>query len=384
MVVTNSSDNSSRVSASLAISAALQVAAERGERVFVVGGVVRDAFMGRGVLDHDLDIVVEGAGIPFAHRLAEVLQSSVRVHEPFLTAKLIAPFSCCAYSREGGGDLENGVGALLDEVDIATAREEVYERPGALPTVRQASIERDLWRRDFSANAIALPLADLDGMVSNRIAPSELAKAAVDPCGGLADITNKTLRILHPKSFVDDPSRLFRAVRYIVRLAFHFDMQTLAGFLEAVKSGVLSTLSPRRVWNEVLVALEEDVPSEVLQEFAQRGLFSHLAIVSTEDPAWVFEALQRLEILKANLGQEIFAEAAKILLIAGLIRDGSEDIARAVHEGNRVIQRAGAVLEADRNPGGLRTVPDAAASYCIHCTEELRTLLQACLTGGAE
>jgi len=373
VVGTKSPDSNARVAASVAIRSALQVAAERGERVFVVGGVVRDAFMGRRVLDHDLDIVVEGAGIPFAHRLAEVLQCSARVHEPFLTAKLIAPF----------GVSPEGHGVQLDEVDIATAREEVYERPGALPTVRQASIERDLWRRDFSANAIALPLERLESMVSQGVVPSELARAAVDPCGGLADITNNTLRILHPKSFVDDPTRLFRAVRYIVRLSFHFDMQTLAGFLEAVKSGVLSTLSPRRVWNEVLVALDEEVPSEVLQEFVQRGLFSHLAIISTRDPAWVFEALQRLEILKAKLGQEIFAEAAKVLLIAGLLRDGREDVARAVHEGNRIIQRAGSVLEADKNPGGLRTIPDAAAAYCIHCTEDLRMLLQGCLSGGA-
>ncbi len=373
MVGSKSPDSNARVAASVAIRSALQVAAERGERVFVVGGVVRDAFMGRGVLDHDLDIVVEGVGIPFAHRLAEVLQCSVRVHESFLTAKLIAPF----------GVSPEGDGVQLDEVDIATAREEVYERPGALPTVRQASIERDLWRRDFSANAIALPLERLKSMVSQGVVPGELARAAVDPCGGLADITNNTLRILHPKSFVDDPTRLFRAVRYIVRLSFHFDMQTLAGFLEAVKSGVLSTLSPRRVWNEVLVALDEEVPSEVLQEFVQRGLFSHLAIISTRDPAWVFEALQRLEILKAKLGQEIFAEAAKVLLIAGLLRDGREDVARAVHEGNRIIQRAGSVLEANKNPGGLRTIPDAAAAYCIHCTEDLRMLLQGCLSGGA-
>ncbi len=374
MVGTNSSDSNACVAASVAIRAALQVAAERGERVFVVGGVVRDAFMGRAVLDHDLDVVVEGAGIAFAHQLAKALGCSLRVHEPFLTAKLIAPF--------GAALVDSGV--QLDEVDIATAREEVYERPGALPTVRQASIDKDLWRRDFSSNAIALPLECLEGLASKGLAPSELANRAVDPCGGVTDITNKNLRILHPKSFVDDPTRLFRAVRYIVRLSFHFDMQTLAGFLEAVKSGVLSTLSPRRVWNEVLVALDEESPSEVLQEFLQRGLFSHLAIISSGDPAWVFEALQRLEILKAKLGQEIFAEAAKVLLIAGLLRDGREDIARAVHEGNRIIQRAGSVLESDRNPGALRTIPDVAASYCIHCTEELRTLLQGCLSGSAQ
>ncbi len=366
-------DNTDRVRVSLAIQSALLVAQERNERVFIVGGVVRDALMGRGVLDQDLDIVVEGEGIRFAHRLAELLRCSVRVHEPFLTAKLIAPFALPAGSHE----------AHVDEVDIATAREEVYERPGALPTVRQATIDRDLWRRDFSANAIALPLDRFQLIRVEPGAAHRIAQEVVDPCGGVADITNRTLRILHPRSFVDDPTRLFRAVRYIVRLSFHFDMGTLAGFLEAVKSGVLSSLSPRRVWNEVLVALDESTPSEVLQEFLQRGLFSHLAIISPRDPAWIFEALQRLEVLREKLGQEIFAEATKVLLIAGLLRNGREDIARALHEGNRVIQRAGTVLEANANPGSLRTIPDAAAAYCVHCTEDLRTLLQACLSGGA-
>ncbi len=368
----NSSHTDGRVGISHAIRAALEVSSERGERVFVVGGVVRDAVMGRVVGEHDLDIVVEGQGITFAHRLAELLQCAVRVHEPFLTAKLVSPF---AVSTPSGG-LE------LDEVDIATSREEVYEKPGALPTVRPASIERDLWRRDFSANAVALPLEAYERVLSGGGEGRAVVQNVVDPCGGIPDIASATLRVLHPRSFIDDPTRLFRAVRYIVRLSFHFDMETLAGFLEAVKNRALSTLSPRRVWNEVLVANDEESPSEVLQEFLQRGLFSHLPVISAHDPAWLFESLQRLELLRAGLGREMFSEAAKVLLIAGLLRDGREDVARAVHEGNRILQRASTVLEADRKPGALRTIPDAAAAYCVHCTEELRSLLQACLSGG--
>jgi tRNA nucleotidyltransferase (CCA-adding enzyme) len=373
VAASDSSNVGGRVKLSQAISAALAVAVERGERVFVVGGVVRDAFMGRVVAEHDLDVVVEGQGIPFALRMAEVLRCGVRVHEPFLTAKLSAPFG--ANGSVGGVE--------IDEVDIATSREEVYEKPGSLPSVRPASIDRDLWRRDFSANAIALPLEVFNILVFGDPKVINLAKVAVDPCGGIADISNSTLRILHPRSFIDDPTRLFRAVRYIVRLSFHFDMQTLAGFLEAVKNGALATLSPRRVWNELLVALDEESPSEVLQEFLQRGLLSHLPLISASDPAWLLESLQRLEVLRPKLGQDIFLEAAKILLIAGIIRDGRDDVARALHEGNRVIQRAGSVLEADRSPGGLRTIPDAAAAYCVHCTEELRQFLQSCLSGGA-
>ena len=365
----SSSNNTGHIGVSQAIRSALDVASERGERVFVVGGVVRDALMGRAVAEHDLDIVVEGNGIQFGHRLALALSCSVRVHEPFLTAKLVAPFGIATLA----GD------AQLDEVDIATAREEVYEKPGALPTVKPALIDRDLWRRDFSVNAIALPLDIYDQLRRNGCEAAQVAAAAVDPCSGVSDIKAATLRVLHPRSFVDDPTRLFRAVRYLVRLSFHFDMGTLAGFLEAVKSGALATLSPRRVWNEVLVALDEDATSEVLQEFLQRGLFSQLPLISPDDPAWLFESLQRLEVLKDVLGCEMFVEAGKVMLLAGLLRDGRDDVARALHEGNRVLQRVGTVLEADRKPGALRTIPDAAAAYCIHCTEGLRTLLQSCL-----
>lgn len=355
---------------SRAIDSALRISCERGERVFVVGGVVRDALMGREVGEHDLDIVVEGEGVPFAHQLATVLSCSVKVHDQFLTVKLVAPF---------GGSTSADLAPFLDEIDIATAREEIYERPGALPTVRPAKIDRDLWRRDFSSNAIALRLDSYHRLRTEGVSRANLEKEAIDPCGGIGDIQADTLRVLHPKSFIDDPTRLFRAVRYLVRLSFHFDMTTLAAFLEAVKSGALATLSPRRVWNEVLAAIDETAPSEVLQEYLQRGLFGNLPIITVDSQAWLFESLERLELLRPAIGAELFAEAAKVLIVAGILRDGREDVARAVHEGNRVLRRAGEILEAERSPAALRTVPDVAAAYSVHCTDELKELLKMCL-----
>jgi tRNA nucleotidyltransferase (CCA-adding enzyme) len=325
--------------------------------------------MSRQVGEHDLDIVVEGQGIPFARSLAERLGSTIREHAPFLTAKLEAPFKVTS----AAGDV------MLDEVDVATARQETYERPGALPTVVEASIEQDLWRRDFSANSIALPLEVYQQLLAGAITARDIQAHVIDPTQGYADIQNSNLRVLHPRSFIDDPTRLFRAVRYIVRLAFHFDMATLAGFVEAVKSGALATLSPRRVWNEVMVAFDEDSACEIIQEFVQRGLFSTIPIVSPANPSWTLEALEHLEQLRGVLGQEIFREAGKILLIAGLLREGRDDVARAVHEGNKVLARASAVLEADKAAGALRTIPDVAAAYCVHCTRELQELLQACI-----
>jgi hypothetical protein len=156
-------------------------------------------------------------------------------------------------------------------------------------------------------------------------------------------------------------------------------MATLAGFVEAVKSGVLSTLSSRRVWNEVLVALDEEKPAEVIQEFSQRGMFGHLPVVAAEDPAWVLEALENLEVLRQLIGPEMYRQAGRVILVGNLLRDGREDVVRAVHEGNKIIQRASAVLNAGVAPHALRMIPDVAAAYCVHGTSELRELLEACL-----
>lgn len=364
------SNNGGLIGLERAVDSALRISGERGERVFVVGGVVRDALMGRQVGEHDLDIVVEGEGVPFANQLAKLLGCSVKVHEQFLTVKLVAPFVGASAAE---------VAPFLDEIDVATAREEIYERPGALPTVRPAPIDRDLWRRDFSSNAIAISLESYQRLRSGGVSRANLEKEAIDPCGGIGDIQASTLRVLHPRSFIDDPTRLFRAVRYLVRLSFHFDMTTLAAFLEAVKSGALATLSPRRVWNEVLAAFDEKSPSEVLQEYLQRGLFGNLSIITVDSQAWLFESLERLELLRPAIGAELFSEAAKVLIVAGILRDGREDVARAVHEGNRVLRRAGEILEAERSPAALRTVPDVAAAYSVHCTDELKELLKMCL-----
>ena len=249
------------------VEAAVQLEDHRKERVFVVGGFVRDLLLYRVIGDFDVDLVVEGNGLGFSRDLRSALGGDLREHPSFLTAKLIAPFKPV-----------RGDAPFLSEVDIATSRKEEYARPGALPVVTPTSIEHDLWRRDFSTNALALPLKAYREFLDGVVAQEDLSSYIVDPCGGLSDLKSNEIRILHPKSFVDDPTRLFRAVRYAVRLSFHFDKGTLSGFYDAVRCGVVATLTPRRIWNEVVVALEEPSPSEVIQEFIERGLLSHLAM----------------------------------------------------------------------------------------------------------
>lgn len=311
------------------IDAALHLAEERGERVVIVGGFVRDLVMRRPIGDYDLDLVVEGDAPAFSTALRGVLGGELREHRSFLTAKILAPF----FAIEGKAP-------YLSEVDIANARTEEYTRPGALPVVKAASLDKDLWRRDFACNALALPLTVYRDFLDGRVSGDLLASSVIDPCGGLSDIASSTLRVLHSASFTDDPTRLFRAVRYSVRLSFHFDRGTLSAFFESVKNGALATLTTRRVWNEVLSALDEESPSEVLQEYLGRGLFSNLPILDHAAATEVFEALERIESHRELVSADAFREAAKLLIIGGLLWAGREDVAQALSEGKQVLKRA--------------------------------------------
>jgi tRNA nucleotidyltransferase/poly(A) polymerase len=340
------------VSLRTVVDAALRVSEARGERIVIVGGFVRDLLMRRPVGDYDLDVVIEGDGLAFSKALQGEIGGERREHVSFLTSKLFSPF------RTEGGDPP-----YLSEVDVATARSEEYARPGALPVVTPTSIENDLWRRDFSSNALALPLAAYRGLVSNQLSLEEVAKLVIDPCGGLPDIQASTLRILHPQSFVDDPTRLFRAVRYVVRLSFNFDRATLSGFYEAVRGGALATLSPRRVWNEVVTALGEESPAEVIQGFVERGLFTHLPIVDEVQGDDVVEALQAIVAHRSAVTPDEFVEAGKLIILAFLLQSGREDIAQATSEGSRMMKRARAAVDGAIAPVSGRSRSDALAMY---------------------
>ena len=190
------------------------IAAAAGDTaVYLVGGAVRDLLLGRE--RGDLDVAVEGDAIELARRVA----GEVTEHERFGTATVKL------------GDLT---------VDLAATRAEEYSRPGALPDVRPASLAEDLGRRDFTINAIALPLAD----------PGEV----VDPHGGRSDLETGTIRILHPSSFTDDPTRALRAARYAARFGFAPDGETEAALREAD----LATVSAERVETELLRLAQEE------------------------------------------------------------------------------------------------------------------------------
>ena len=160
--------------------------------VYLVGGTVRDILLGEP--SFDVDIAVEGDAIAFAQSLAEALGGRMRAHDKFGTAVVLY------------GDDER--------IDVVTARTESYESPGALPTVAPGSIEDDLFRRDFTINAIAVSLR---GDEKGRV---------VDPFAGRTDLEAGRIRVLHDRSFLDDPTRIFRAVRYENRYGFRMDEHT--------------------------------------------------------------------------------------------------------------------------------------------------------------
>ena len=149
-------------------------------------------------------------------------------------------------------------------MDLATARRETYARPGALPTVTAGTIEEDLGRRDFTINAMALGLS---GRHNGQL---------LDPSGGLDDLTKGVVRVLHRGSFVDDATRIFRAVRYEQRLGFRLESETQRRLLDALDEGMLATVSADRLRHEIELILAEDVPVRTLLRAGELGVLHSL------------------------------------------------------------------------------------------------------------
>ncbi|MBJ7329392.1 MAG: CCA tRNA nucleotidyltransferase [Solirubrobacteraceae bacterium] len=212
-----------------------RAAAALAGRVYLVGGAVRDLLLDRP--PRELDVVVEGDPMELAHALGGEIQQ----HERFGTA------------------LVTGDGWA---VDIARSRRETYARPGALPEVEPAPVAEDLRRRDATINAIAIALDD--GSVT-----------AADHA--LEDLDRGLLRVLHDRSFTDDPSRLWRLSRYRARLGFELEPTTAALAVEAVRAGALGTVSGTRIGNELRLALREPDPVAALRSAVELGLAPWLA-----------------------------------------------------------------------------------------------------------
>ncbi len=208
-----------------------------GSRAYLVGGFVRDLIL--GVSNFDLDIASEGNGIRLAEAFAAPLGAKVIAHARFGTATVaVKPHL---------------------KVDFATTRKEFYPEPGSLPVVSSGSLREDLARRDFTINAMAISL-----MASGF---GEL----IDLFEGARDLKEKKVRILHPVSFIDDPTRILRAVRFEQRYGFRIEPATLARLKEAVKLGMLEKVQPQRLRDELILMLKEGAPAKHLKRLLSLG-----------------------------------------------------------------------------------------------------------------
>lgn len=225
-----------------------RVADELSVPVYLVGGVVRDLLLGRA--NEDLDLVVEGGGIELARALAAAVGGRCHPHEPFMTAVVTLP--------DG------------HRVDVVSARTEFYRTPAALPEVATSLIRQDLYRRDFTVNALAIVLS------GDRF--GEL----VDFFGGRKDLQRREIRVLHSLSFIDDPTRIVRAARYSRRLAFAIAPDTRHLIATALREGVFARLSGQRLRRELEHLLAEPHPAESL------ALLSELQVLTaiSDDLGW--------------------------------------------------------------------------------------------------
>jgi len=232
-----------------------EVADNQGQRLYLVGGAVRDLLLQRPNLDFDL--VVEGDAPLLARQLAKASGEKPTIHRQFGTAKFRS------------GNLS---------IDLATARCETYSRPGALPDVTPGKIRDDLLRRDFSINAMAIDLT--------RNSFGEL----LDAYGGMNDLEQKLIRILHERSFIDDATRILRALRYEQRLGFRLEEATEKLLRE--HASMLDTISGDRIRHELELNLEEDHPERILRRAEELGVLKTLH-PSLRGNGWLAEKFQQ-------------------------------------------------------------------------------------------
>ena len=226
-----------------------RLAADAGMAAYLVGGPVRDHVLGASV--KDLDVAVVGSAPSLARKLADTLDGKLTVHPRFRTATVWLPDNI--------------------SIDLVTARRETYSRPGALPDVAPGTIADDLARRDFTINAMAIPICGDD-------------RDLVDLHNGRADLEAGIIRALHRDSFVDDPTRMFRAVRYEQRFGFRIDDATLSDMQSALAAGAMATVTGPRIDKELRRITREPSPLPALRRATELGLLTavHPAMPTAE------------------------------------------------------------------------------------------------------
>lgn len=271
------------------------VSKKQGVPLFVVGGVLRDIFLGEEILGRDVDFVVEGNAIDFGQHCAEELGGELRKFPDFCTVKLVHPQR-----------LQNH-----EEIDLAAARTEVYGCPGALPVVSLSGIDEDLSRRDFTMNAMAVRVDHLLQWINGGDGKLEtLYGYVLDPYKGRVDLQKLIVRILHSSSFLDDPTRLFRASRYVTRIAGRLDGGTEEAFHQAVVTGALNTISHDRKINEVKRIFKEVRPERALRFLLKTQVFHSFDIFPVDDAEELFLLVKKVSDFNVKRGGDFMFNLA--------------------------------------------------------------------------
>jgi len=257
---------------------------------YLVGGIVRDALL--KIPNFDIDIVVEGDGIRFGKELSKKIKCKLETHKKFGTSVIV---------------LEDG-----RHIDIASARIEYYKSPAALPTVEFGNIRQDLSRRDFTINTMALSL--------NKKNRGEL----LDFFGGREDLKNERIRVLHKMSFIEDPTRIFRAVRFEKRLGSKMDSQTEKLARTTIDMDIVSRLNGVRIRDELISIFSEDNSIEAIKRLADLGALKKIGLKEKANPAFIRKVKKVLSFygeLKEHYGRE-GEEIKKWRLIFILLLEG--------------------------------------------------------------
>ena len=282
-----------------------EVAAEKQCRPYLVGGPVRDMLL--GLPASDVDLTLEEDASTLARALAKRVEGRVRSFPQFLTYKVTA---------DG-----------LPDIDIATARKERYRTPDALPAVTPGKLKDDLTRRDFSINAIAMDLTT--GSIH-------------DPVGGQRDLKDRVVRVLHERSFADDPTRIFRAVRLAARLGFTLERDTAKWMRDALQGGAFGDVSKERLWRELFLAMDEHEAPRVLKAFAREGVLEAMF-------GQKLETLPDAALERVRREVERRPELDRYVLYTGALLRGAET-GPVLLEGSGLSQkRARAVLQIARD-----------------------------------
>jgi tRNA nucleotidyltransferase (CCA-adding enzyme) len=284
--------------------------------VYLVGGAVRDLLLGAGHVD--VDLVVDGDAVPVARALARETGERLVVHDAFGTA-------------------------VVGDVDLATARAERYAEPGALPEVWPATLAEDLVRRDFSINAMAVALV------------GEPFGTLRDPLGGWADLVAGTVRVLHGRSFRDDPTRILRAARYVTRFGFGLDEATAEQARATARADLVTTVGGPRLRDALLLLLREEAAGAALVLLESLGVL-HAIAPGLHADAVRFEELDELAALAPDVDRTRARLALLVRSLPAVQRRRLLAWLRLRRTDDRIVGYA-----ADARPERLDDLPDEAA-----------------------